>query len=105
MQTYRLIVTPTAGADLKEIYDYVAADSVENARRLIDRILSKLESLCDSPRRTIAGIPGDDHPFPIRMVSVGHYTVYYRSLDRDRVVRVVHVRHGARRRPTLDELS
>jgi plasmid stabilization system protein ParE len=96
---YRVILTPRAGADLRGIYDYIAADSPRNAVSVIAKILDALESLKQFPHRTIvdhASVPGKP---PVRSLPVLRYVVYFQVWDEHQVVRIVHVRHGARHRP------
>src|ERR1700733_3408289 len=59
MHTYRLIMSPRAFSDLEEIHKYISADSVDNAAKVIDRILDALDALMRAPHHNIAeGIKG-----------------------------------------------
>jgi plasmid stabilization system protein ParE len=99
MDAYRVIILPRAGADLQAIYDHIAADSRENAAAMITRILDALEPLKQFPHRTVVERQSAKLRHPVRSLPVRPYVVYFRVLDEERVVRVLHVRHGARRRP------
>jgi plasmid stabilization system protein ParE len=99
MDTYRVIITPRAGADLEGIHDHIAQDSAENASKMIARILDALESLRQFPHRTIVSHQNRKIRHPVRSLPVSPYIVYFRVLDEESVVRVLTVRHGARRRP------
>jgi plasmid stabilization system protein ParE len=99
MGPYRVIITPRAGGDLEAIYDYIARESAQNAATMITRILDALEPLKQFPHRTV--VERQDHKLrhPVRSLPVSPYIIYFRVLDDDRVIRVLHVRHGARRQP------
>jgi plasmid stabilization system protein ParE len=99
MGPYRVIITPRAGDDLEAIYDHIARESGQNAAAMVTRILDALEPLKQFPHRTV--VERQDHKLrqPVRSIPVRPYIVYFRVLDDDRVIRVLHVRHGARRRP------
>jgi len=51
------------------------------------------------PPRTVVERQDRKLRHPVRSIPVRPYIVYFRVLDEDYVVRVLHVRHGARRRP------
>lgn len=99
MDEYRVIITPRAGRDLEAIHRYIAQDSPVNATAMVTRIMDSLESLRRFPHRTVAERerPGLHHP--VRSLPVSPYIVYFRVLDDERIVRILHVRHGARQRP------
>ncbi len=44
-----VVIRPRALIDLAEIWDYIAADSIEQADRLIDLIDTKFKVLADQP--------------------------------------------------------
>ena len=97
MEEYRVIVTPRAASDLERIRDYIATDSLQNAAAMIDRILDALEPLKQFPHRTIVQQENSKLRHPVRSIVVQPYIVYFRVLDEQRIVRVLHVRHGARK--------
>jgi plasmid stabilization system protein ParE len=99
MAQYRVIITPRAGADLQAIYDYIAKDSAANAAGMVERILNALEPLKQFPHRTVVERQNPRLRHPVRSIAVRPDVVYFRVLDDEQVVRVLHVRHGARRRP------
>ncbi len=59
---YRIRITPLALADLEGIFEYIRADSLENAGRMIRRILDAIDSLEILPYRypVPRGAPGDN---------------------------------------------
>jgi toxin ParE1/3/4 len=95
---FRVILSPRAFADLDRILDYIAKDSPMNAARFIDHLQAEMDGLADLPYR---------YPIhqetrrraPVRRMPVPPYLVYYRVIDAHRAIRVLMVRHGARRQP------
>ena len=99
MATYSLIITPRAADDLVRIQDFISKNSVQNADAMTNRILDSLEPLREFPHRSVVDL---EHPrlvYPVRTIVVRPYIIYFRVLEDQKVVRVLHVRHGARRRP------
>jgi plasmid stabilization system protein ParE len=96
---YRVIITPRASADLEDIYRYIAQDSPSHAADTVMRILDALDPLKQFPHRTIVERQRPRLRHPVRSLPVAPYIVYFRVLEEDHVVRILHVRHGARRQP------
>ena len=98
MDAYRLVIAPKFAADLTAIHDRIAKDSPANAVRVASRIMDALEPLLTVPHRAPIEPqpPGLRHP--VRSVAVPPYIIYFRAVEADKVVRVLRVRHGARRR-------
>jgi plasmid stabilization system protein ParE len=96
---YRVIITPRAGADIQGIHMHIAQNSPTNAARMVARILDAIEPLRVLPHRAVAEHVSPRLRHPVRSLVVGPYIVYFRVLDEERTVRILHVRHGARRRP------
>jgi len=99
MDAYRVIITPRAGSDLERIYDYIAKDSPGRAAQLITRILDSIEPLKQFPHRAVRDGHAAKLRYPVRSLPVRPYIIYFRVLDDEKIVRVLHVRHGSRRRP------
>ena len=64
---------------------------------MITRVLDVMEPLKQFPHRTIVEHQDAGLRNPVRSIPVPQYIVYFRVLDQENVVRVLHVRHGARR--------
>jgi plasmid stabilization system protein ParE len=83
--------------DLEDVWEYIAADSVDAADRWIAKLFDAFE--------TIAGMPGIGHSrtdltaFPVRFWAVGAYLIVYRS-DGQRV-EIVAVTQGSRDIPSF----
>ncbi len=86
-----VVIRPRALIDLAEIWDYIAADSIEQADRLIDLIDTKFKVLADQPGmgRSRSELATDLHSF-----AVGNYVIFYVPLSDG--IDVVRVLHGAR---------
>jgi toxin ParE1/3/4 len=82
---------PRARDDLAEIWDYIAADNVERADALIDRIDAVFHSLVRQP---LMGRPRDELSPGLRSLSVSRYVIFYEPIADG--VAIVRVLHGAR---------
>lgn len=81
-------LTTQATADLEAIRAYIARDSVAAADAFVDRLLTKMRLLAETPG---IGSPRDDVSPGLRGRSVGWYLILYRTVEgRVTVVRVVH---------------
>jgi toxin ParE1/3/4 len=50
----KVIVSPLAQADVDEIWDYIARESIPNADRYVDRIERRFALLADNPGLGVA---------------------------------------------------
>ena len=96
---YRVIITPRAGRDLEEIHEFISRTSPTRADAMIVSILDALETLRDFPFRQVLQHQNPRLRFQVRTLPVSPYRVFFRVVDDEFVVRVLHVRHGARRLP------
>jgi toxin ParE1/3/4 len=79
---------PLAGADIDEIWDYIAEDSVVAADTWIDRLDAKLSLLASQP---LMGRSRDELALGVRSLPFGRYVIFYLPLhDGIDVVRVLH---------------
>jgi plasmid stabilization system protein ParE len=97
--TYRVIISPKAFADIDQIIEHVKQDSPANAAAMIDGMLAAALSLRMLPyrhrvyqHRKVAAKTVHAMPIPPLML-------YYRVDETTHVVRVLTIRHGARRQP------
>src|SRR5437868_10471778 len=98
-EAYRLIISPEASDNLRALNKYIAYDSPQNAARMVERILRAIDKLKQFPHRTVLERQSKKVKHPVRSLPVRPYVVFFRVLDDDRVVRILTVRPGARRRP------
>lgn len=92
----RLILSTTALKDLNQIWDYIAADSIDAADRVLDEIQNTLFRLCD--------MPGMGHQRPdvknpeLRFWNVYSYLIAYRySTSELRIKRVINGHRNIKR--------
>lgn len=85
-------ISRQAEADLDDIWDYVAQDSVGAADGLLDRILEQARLIATQPRmgRTRFELASEMRSFP-----VGEYLLFYRPRERSGI-HVVRILHGRR---------
>ncbi len=95
--SYRVIISPEASADLQSIHAFIAQDSPHHAAKLIERILAAIETLKTFPHHTLVPHASPKLKHPVRSLPVRPYLIYFRALDDEQVVRVLTIRHGARR--------
>ena len=96
---YRVIISPAAGKDLEDIFDHIGTASPRNAPAFVKRLLDGIDRLEDFPHRNVVGGHRRGLRQPVRSLPVKPYIVFFRVIEADHVVRVLRVRHGARRRP------
>ena len=84
-----------AQADIIEIRNYVARDSPRAAKRVVDKLLDRIESLAQLPELGV--VPSDDYlqARSFRVVIEGEYLVFYKVLRRQ--VRLYRILHGRRK--------
>lgn len=95
---YRVIVSPRAYADLDAILTYIAQSSPQNAAKVIDRLLGQIHSLKYFPHRCRVTPQAHDLDVSLRTLTVPPFLVDIRIREGPRVVEVLAVTHGARRR-------
>lgn len=92
------VLSPDAAQDLDDIWEYIAADSLEAADRLIGELYDQILALASTPgmghrREDLA----EDRP--LLFWPVGNYLILYRTVNRP--VEVVAVAHGKRDIPSF----
>ena len=96
---YRIVLSPRAGAELEAIFDYIAARSPHNASLVVGRILKVIGSLEFMPGRFKVERRSRKLGYDVYSTVVSPHVIYYRIVETDNVVRILTVRHGARRSP------
>ena len=79
--------------DLAAIWDYIAADNLTAADKLVEELLVLFEKTADYPE---LGRSAEDVGEGVRLLARGSYLLIYRLLPQDNVVELVRVVHGAR---------
>ena len=83
--------------DLDEIWEYIAADSVEAADRLIGKLFDAFEDLARNPG--LGHTRKDLTRRPVLFWPVGRYLVIYRASRR--LLEIVGIAHGSRHIPAF----
>ena len=84
----RVLRRPLAGADISDIWDYIADDSLAQADAWIDRIDTGLQLLATQP---LMGRRREELFAGLRSMPAGRYVIFYLPLvDGIEVVRVLH---------------
>lgn len=96
---YRIRITPRALADLEQAFEFIRRDSPQNAALMIRRLLDAIDGLEILPHRYDVPRAGMTRGRNVRSMPVWPYLVRYRIDDQRKVVFILRVRHGARRRP------
>jgi toxin ParE1/3/4 len=87
----RVTRRPLASADIFEIWDYIADDSLVAADRWVDRLDEQFGLLATQP---LMGRARDELAPGVRSFPFGRYVIFYVPLDDG--IDVVRVLHGAR---------
>jgi len=84
----RIVRRPLAGADIIDIWAFIAEDSVSHADAWVDRLNGKLHVLATQP---LMGRSRDELSPGLRSQPFGRYVIFYQPLsDGIDVVRVIH---------------
>ena len=106
---YRVEITRNAEADLEELYLWVVARAPQQGAKWFNGLERAVLSLDQHPRRCPVAPESIDPGSPVRVLSYGRkphvYRIFFAVDDATNVVRVVHIRRAARRRPTAEELT
>lgn len=105
--TYRVIIQPPARDDIEAAYLYIRSRAPLAADRWLKQVETAIGTLSQLPRRCAIAPESKEFAEEIRQLLVGRRAGKYRVLFniRDDVVRVLHVRHGARLPIRPDELD
>ena len=92
---YRLLYTQRALNDLAEIIGYIAEDAAEAASRFGSSLLDHIDLLARFPNMgsTIR------KRSRVRKLLHSPILIYYQIQEEERLIEVLHLRHGARKSP------
>lgn len=87
----RITRRPLAAADVLDIWDYIAEDSIEQADRWVDKLDEKFKLIATQPLmgRSRAELAANVRSFPF-----GRYVIFYEPVEGG--IDVVRVLHSAR---------
>ena len=93
----RFKLSPEGAKDIRDIWDYIAKDSVKAARKVRLRLFDACQLLAQNP--TIGHRREDLTGEPVFFFPVGSYLIIYDS--RTKPISIVRVVHGARHVPPI----
>ena|SRR5687767_11453586 len=96
---YRVIILPRALKDLQELFGFIEQQSLQSAAGVAARIIAAIDSLELLPHRHKVHASSRDPSRVVRSMQVAPFILYYRTDDKRRLVRILTIRHGARRQP------
>jgi toxin ParE1/3/4 len=101
---YRVIVMPSAQADLQEHTDYIALDSDRYAREWLNKAWDVISSLAENPKRF--AVIAESEEIGVELRDALHYShrIVYWVKDEEQVVEVLRVYHGARKPLTQKDI-
>lgn len=96
---YRAVIVPQAISEIEDICSYIERESPQNAGMVAEKLIAAIDSLKVLPRRFRVHQHRLDKTKSVHAMPVWPFIIYYRVDDATRVVRILTVRHGARRQP------
>jgi plasmid stabilization system protein ParE len=106
---YRVDIARAAEAELEALYLWVVSRAPSQGAAWFNGLERAVLALDESPERCPVAAESIDGGRPVRVLRYGrrpHVYLVFFSVDHDRQrVRVLHVRRGARQRPTAAELK
>jgi plasmid stabilization system protein ParE len=105
--TYKLVIQPSALADLDEAYRWIAQQSPESAADWFNRFVEALFTLEQFPRRCEVAPESKFVGREIRQLLYGRRSGVYRALFaiQAREVHILHTRHAAHSTMASDEFG
>lgn len=89
----KIVWTDDAIQDLEEIFNYISKDSPISAKRLIERLLQKVEMLQDFPK--LGRMVPEFEKESIRELIEGSYRIIY-HLKTEIEIQITRIHHSAR---------
>ena len=87
----RVTRRPLAAADILDIWDHIAEDSIEQADRWVDKLDDKFKLIATQP---LMGRARNELAAGVRSFPFGRYVIFYEPIDNG--IDVVRVLHSAR---------
>jgi plasmid stabilization system protein ParE len=105
---YRVEIARSAEAQLDALYRWVIERAPHQGAAWFDGLEATILSLAQAPERCPIAPESFDPAHPVRVLRYGRrrdvYRVFFTIDNKAEIVRVVHVRHGARRRLSVKML-
>lgn len=105
---YRVEIARRAEADLEDLYLWVVDRAPQQGATWFNGLERAVLSLDQHPKRCSVALESFDPDRAVRVLTYGRkphaFRIFFTVDDDAEVVRVLHVRRGARQRPTAEEL-
>ena len=95
---FRVEISRRAAENLESIFEFLSQNSPQYAAAFEAKLNEAFNSLESLPHKYRVVQPGSKLRPDVRLLVVDSYLVYYRVYEAQKIVVVVTVRHGARRR-------
>ena len=105
---YRIEISPSALREAEEAYLYIAQEAPESAVAWFNSLVDAIYSLEELPNRCPPAPESEEAKQTIRQLLYGKLSGRYRILfviTESEVVRVLHIRHGARDHLAMEEID
>jgi plasmid stabilization system protein ParE len=106
---YRVELAKSAEAELEELYLWVVERAPSQGAAWFNGLERAILALERFPKRCRIARESFDPPQPIRVLNYGRsshvYRVFFTIDETAKIVRVVHIRRGARQKPVPGELK
>ena len=102
---YRVNITSRAERDLEQLYTRINAEASDVALQWYGGLQKGIFSLEEHPKRCPVIRAKDKMRHMLYGRKPHVYRVIYRVLERQKQVEVLHIRHGARRKPKATDLT
>ena len=96
---YRTLWTDQAVADLREISEFIARRNPQAALKLGEAIFARVERLPDFP--FMGRMVPEAGRNNLREIIYGSYRIFYRGIERTKVIEILRVWHAARGEPDI----
>ena len=104
---YQVEIARRAEADLEELYLWVVERAPQQRARWFNGLERAILSLDQHPKRCPTAAESFDPDQPVRVLTYGRrphaYRIFFTVDDDAKIVRVLHVRRGARQGPMAEE--
>jgi plasmid stabilization system protein ParE len=93
--THKVLLTPRAAGDAEAVYRWIARDAPDTAIDWYNGLLDAFDSLNSLPNRCPLAREAPSLRRDVRQLLYGKYRILF--VIEGKLVRILHVRHGARR--------
>jgi plasmid stabilization system protein ParE len=102
---YKVVVMPSAQADMEEYADFIGTDSRQHAQQWLILAWQSIFSLAENPGRF--AVIEESVELGVELRDIPHYShrIVYRILEKEQVVEILRVWHGARRSLSIDDIE